>query len=59
VNMARDRRNSAAAHEAGWDVIRVWECEIRRDPQAAALRVRAAAAGGSASSEAEPPAQKS
>jgi G:T-mismatch repair DNA endonuclease (very short patch repair protein) len=29
--------------EAGWHVIRVWECEIRRDVDTAAYRVLLAA----------------
>ncbi|MEV3928625.1 very short patch repair endonuclease [Streptomyces sp. NPDC049944] len=43
ANRERDRRNTAEAAAAGWTVVRVWECEIRRDPVAAARRVMAAA----------------
>jgi DNA mismatch endonuclease, patch repair protein len=32
-------RNDAAVLAAGWCVIRVWECEVRRDTAAAAERV--------------------
>ncbi|MGW7523052.1 very short patch repair endonuclease [Streptomyces sp. NPDC054783] len=39
TNQARDRRNNEAARESGWEVVRVWECEIRKDPEAAAQRV--------------------
>jgi DNA mismatch endonuclease (patch repair protein) len=35
----RDRRNDELLTAARWTVIRVWECEIRRDPAGAALRV--------------------
>jgi DNA mismatch endonuclease (patch repair protein) len=59
ANTERDRRNSVAAQNAGWHVVRVWECEVRRNPQAAALRVRAATKGQPTSSGTAPPAQKS
>jgi DNA mismatch endonuclease (patch repair protein) len=59
VNMARDRRNTTVAQDAGWCVVRVWECEVRRDPQAAALRVRAAAMGEPSSPSAVASGQKS
>lgn len=42
-NRDRDRRTSRAASEAGWKVIRIWECEVKADARAAAERVRAAA----------------
>src|SRR6187551_1100502 len=29
TNRARDQRNSAMAREAGWEVLRVWECAVR------------------------------
>lgn len=47
ANRARDRRNDESARQAGWKVLRVWECEIRRDVRGAALRVhgRATTAG--------------
>jgi DNA mismatch endonuclease (patch repair protein) len=45
TNRARDRRNDAAAEAAGWRVLRIWECEVRRDPAAAAHRVEAIAKG--------------
>lgn len=41
-NQDRDRRNDAALQSAGWRVLRIWECEIRTDAAAAALRVEAA-----------------
>jgi len=43
TNRARDQRNSAAAREAGWAVLRVWECAVRRDVNAVAQRVMEAA----------------
>ncbi|MGY5120545.1 very short patch repair endonuclease [Streptomyces sp. 900105755] len=39
ANKARDRRNTAAAEAAGWTVVRVWECEVRTSPEAAAQRI--------------------
>ncbi len=49
TNQERDRRNSAAVEAQGWGVLRIWECEIRSDAEAAARRVaehaRAAATG--------------
>jgi DNA mismatch endonuclease (patch repair protein) len=32
ANMDRDARKLASLEEAGWRVIVVWECELRRDP---------------------------
>ncbi|MFF7262182.1 very short patch repair endonuclease [Streptomyces sp. NPDC008159] len=48
TNQARDRRNDQAARESGWQVIRIWECEIRKDPEAAAQRVAEATRVGTA-----------
>jgi DNA mismatch endonuclease, patch repair protein len=31
-NAERDRRSTALAEERGWEVIRVWECDLRDDP---------------------------
>ncbi|MFC9398546.1 very short patch repair endonuclease [Streptomyces sp. NPDC057027] len=39
TNRARDERNTAAAEAAGWTVLRIWECEVKADPERAALRV--------------------
>ncbi|WP_412544557.1 very short patch repair endonuclease [Longispora sp. K20-0274] len=41
MNQARDERNNQALREAGWNVVRVWECEVRLDVHAAAQRVEA------------------
>lgn len=30
ANVARDARNLSALTEAGWDVLVIWECEVRR-----------------------------
>jgi DNA mismatch endonuclease (patch repair protein) len=38
-NVARDREAAAALEALGWKVILVWECELYRDPVAAAARV--------------------
>lgn len=35
----RDERSTLMAESAGWTVVRLWECEIRNDPVAAANRV--------------------
>jgi DNA mismatch endonuclease (patch repair protein) len=42
-NKARDARATALAEAAGWRVVRVWECEVRTDPEAAARRLLAVA----------------
>ena len=39
-NIIRDRRNTALLQKQGWTVMRLWESEIKRDPFAAAARVR-------------------
>lgn len=31
-NRARDIRNDTALSEAGWLVVRLWECEVNRNP---------------------------
>lgn len=43
TNRERDRRNNQVAADAGWRVIRVWECEVRKDVTGAAQRVLSAA----------------
>lgn len=54
ANKERDRRNTEQATVAGWTVVRVWECEIRRDADAAARRV-AEATGGDPTAPPQPP----
>ena len=52
ANRARDVAANAALAEAGWRVLRIWECETRADVDAAAMKVLAAAqkeAGNTAS----------
>jgi DNA mismatch endonuclease, patch repair protein len=38
-NRERDVSAIATAESLGWTVVRIWECEIMADPQAAAQRV--------------------
>ncbi|HEV2377143.1 MAG TPA: very short patch repair endonuclease [Streptosporangiaceae bacterium] len=45
-NQARDERATETANGLGWHAVRLWECEIRRDPAGAAARVLGAAAPG-------------
>lgn len=35
----RDARSTRLAEEAGWQVVRVWECEVREDAVLAAARI--------------------
>lgn len=35
-NAERDKISTALAQENGWRVVRVWECQVRADPGAAA-----------------------
>ena len=39
TNRDRDARVNHALTDAGWCVLRVWECEVRRDARGAALKV--------------------
>ena len=41
-NRRRDRRNARALRSRGWKVLRVWECQLRRDPERVLRRVRRA-----------------
>ncbi|WP_299444945.1 very short patch repair endonuclease [uncultured Phycicoccus sp.] len=38
-NAERDRRSTQLAQDHGWCVVRVWECQVRRDPDAVARDV--------------------
>lgn len=38
-NAERDRRSTQLAQAHGWRVIRVWECQVRRDPTAVATSI--------------------
>jgi DNA mismatch endonuclease (patch repair protein) len=40
ANRARDRRHDEELAAAGWHVVRIWECEIKKDVRGAAGRVR-------------------
>src|SRR5687768_14228786 len=39
ANRQRDRRQSAALRKLGWRVIRVWESDVRRNPDSVAARI--------------------
>lgn len=39
-NIERDARNTALLQEAGWYVIRLWETDIKRDPETAAKYIK-------------------
>jgi DNA mismatch endonuclease (patch repair protein) len=39
-NIKRDVHNTALLQEAGWHVIRLWETDIKRDPEAAARYIK-------------------
>lgn len=41
-NIERDARNTALLKRAGWRVIRLWETDVKRDPPAAAARIKKA-----------------
>ncbi|WP_436852642.1 very short patch repair endonuclease [Nocardiopsis dassonvillei] len=43
TNRARDQRNTTQLEEAGWRVLRIWECEVKQNTADAAQRVREAA----------------
>lgn len=45
-NKERDVRSNALAEEAGYRVLRVWECEVAADPGEAAQRVQYLAYAG-------------
>jgi DNA mismatch endonuclease (patch repair protein) len=38
-NRERDMHATATAEGLGWTVVRLWECEVMKDPQASARRV--------------------
>lgn len=39
ANIARDRRSRARLRRLGWRIVRLWETDIKRDPELAALAV--------------------
>jgi len=38
-NVARDERNTRQLAEAGWTVLRIWEHEVRKEPEAVVRRI--------------------
>lgn len=38
-NRSQDEKATRLAEEAGWTVVRLWECSIRQDPDGAARAV--------------------
>jgi DNA mismatch endonuclease (patch repair protein) len=40
-NVRRDADNRAALEEAGWNVVTVWECELKSDAEGVLARLRA------------------
>jgi DNA mismatch endonuclease, patch repair protein len=43
-NRARDRRVTAALRRRGWSVLRIWECQLSRNPGSCIARLRRALA---------------
>ena len=39
-NKERDEANTRVAKAAGWKVLRLWECDIKRSPAKLALKIR-------------------
>lgn len=39
TNVERDRRNTALLEERGWRVLRVWETDVAKDPEAVAQTI--------------------
>jgi DNA mismatch endonuclease, patch repair protein len=39
-NVARDKKNERELRKQGWRVLVIWECALRRNPEAAASRVK-------------------
>jgi DNA mismatch endonuclease (patch repair protein) len=44
-NVVRDTRNRSALIESGWQVIRVWECELEKYPEKIAIQIAEALRG--------------
>ncbi|TAJ79308.1 hypothetical protein EPO44_19395, partial [bacterium] len=40
ANRARDERTRRAIRRRGWQVVRLWETDIRRDPDSVALQLK-------------------
>ena len=45
-NAERDARSTKLAEALGWQVRRVWECRVRRDPSGVAREILSATQGG-------------
>ncbi len=45
-NRSRDRRVNKTLRQLGWEVIRIWECYLRRQPETSVHRIRRALARG-------------
>ncbi|MGB3526167.1 MAG: very short patch repair endonuclease [Flavobacteriales bacterium] len=45
-NIQRDRQKERALRQAGWRVVTVWECRLKKDPEAQVRRVRKALEAG-------------
>lgn len=45
ANRRRDSRTSKALLEAGWKVVRIWECDLRKRPQLALRSIQRALSG--------------
>jgi DNA mismatch endonuclease (patch repair protein) len=41
-NQRRDRRNAKSLRAAGWRVIRIWECTLKRRPEFCVRRIKRA-----------------
>lgn len=46
-NVSRDRQNRSALIELGWRFLRVWECELEKDPIEIAIRISETLRGSS------------
>lgn len=46
-NVERDMRKTRALRKVGWRVITVWECRLKKNPQAQVRRVQKALSAGS------------
>jgi DNA mismatch endonuclease (patch repair protein) len=47
-NVQRDRANTRVLEQQGWRVLRLWETDIKRDPQGAARQIQRAVSRRSA-----------
>lgn len=54
ANMLRDRRTTRLLKKQGWSVIRLWESDIRKDPEGVALQVEGVVLGRRMPPKSEP-----